>query len=94
MSSLIVAAGLPTLSGLAGVRRVADVSKANKPRIEVEFEDGLTVTVARDDISREHFCIWFPPDAEKKGISQVAAKLTQQALMERLAKLAAAASPN
>lgn len=93
MTALAVTNAFPKLSGLAGVRRVKDATvQFGRPAIEVIFEDGLAITVARDEISREHFCIWFPPTEADRGIASVAAKLSQAVVMNKLSDLAAVAA--
>ena len=89
MYTITTTATFPKLTGLAGVRHVIDVSaKVGRPAVEVEFDNDLRVTVARDEISRMHYCIWFPITAESRGFATVAAKLTQGEMIVKLNEFA------
>ena len=83
----------PALAWVRGVKQVRDASNAHgRAALDVEFIDGVTVTVTRDDISRDHFCIWFPRAAETPGMATCAPKLARDEVMAKLSDLAMAAN--
>ncbi len=83
----------PALAWVRGVKKVSDTSDAHgREALDVEFMNGITVTVMRDDISQDHFCIWFAPAAGTLSMSTCAPKLARADVMAKLSNLAAAAS--
>lgn len=92
MNNLVIKESLPDISSLPGVRHVVDASeRIGHAAIEVAFVNGLTVTITRDELSKKHFCIWFPPADKASNIGSVMPRLTKTRVMAELNKLAEAA---
>ena len=92
MTSILNAVSFPELDGIAGVRRIADATKRiGRPAMDVVFMDGLTVTVTKDEIRRDQFCIFLPPN-NRLNISSVIPSIDQAEVMVKLSEMAANAA--
>lgn len=91
--SVIAKAAAPIINieGMAGVKRIEDVSSDGRPAMKIVFADGVEATVTRALINKSKFDVWLPPDQPEMAAS-VMPNIDQDRVMGALNKLAVKAA--